>query len=592
MIDEVEVDDGDIEISPSEFATFKPTRRQSSMEMYNYDHSIHHSIKQKRLSMSFLATPIFKRMETSAQHIYEHFLIIGCPMSSDCSDEHPKPQILFCYPSAPLIFSPQEFKTIVHFCFPSEFKPIGEQDKKRLFMTQFIFRLTEASKGNAVYGVCTHVSAAACNKSFFYDERSKQYPFCFCFLTTNPMFSVIFQYETFLAMWTCQNIKFVPHPDAFLKYTPPTEEETPTLLPNLVFAAGSQRAQSIRIPRAFLQELAWFHSLQANKDSKQDVTVSSHLHLVLPKLDSYEAYIQAPSLDSLFSALSLKNIVKLYSELLLEVQTVFVSANIHKLTLSVIAAVTLLAPFNINGTLMPLLPRDSHFMALLESPVPYIAGLLVDEHEFIAPQGVCVVDLDHDLIIEQEAMPELPKFAALKHKLKTILKEHEQSITVPQKTVKTGVLKKTTKVNEKYINFLRSVSDFAKPRVMVDQIPQKYIFTAEVVNQIMDCFMKSIAPTVEALIKPCFVTETTDINNPVTVFNKELFLDSVPENARPFYSLFATTTMFQDFCDTKTDATAQEIVDETQHRFSIGRRRRTTTRHAFESNNSSTAPLE
>ena len=73
----------------------------------------------------------------------------------------------------------------------------------------------------------------------------------------------------------------------------------------------------------------------------------------------------------------MRNIVELYTNLLLEVQTVFVSSNLHALTLSILAIVTLLEPFAPNGTVMPVLPRDPQFSTFLESPVPYIVGKLI-----------------------------------------------------------------------------------------------------------------------------------------------------------------------------------------------------------------------
>lgn len=545
------------------------TRRMTNLDVYNsYDHSIHRSITQKRLSMSFLAAPVLKE-DPGKKYIYDHFLILGCPVANDlenyenCTRESPTPQLLFVYPSAPLIFSPQEFKTLVRFCFPTGLAP-GCKTNHSIFRNQFVFRLTEDSDGAVVYGICTHINVTPFHKLFFADEFSKQYEFCFCFLTKIPMFSVLFQYSIFLGLWTYQNLKYVAHPDAFIHFTPPTESDTTTILPGLQFAAGSQRAKSFRIPRPFLQELAWFHSLRSLKGVEQRINISLKLHLTIPRILNNERYILYPCLDSLFSFLSVRNIVELYTNLLLEVQTVFVSSNLHALTLSILAIVTLLEPFAPNGTVMPVLPRDPQFSTFLESPVPYIVGKLIKpDEEFIAPAHICVVDLDNDQVIVQDPIPDLPCQEELKKSLRTIISQYEAKITVPQKIVKLGVLKKGTKLNEKYINFIRTIGDFNCPRAIINMEYQKYVFTPEVCDKIIAAFAESVAPTVESLIKPCFVTETTDIDHPVTVFNKELFIDSVPPKAHTFYAAFTTTTIFQEFVDAQTDRAAQEIANET-----------------------------
>lgn len=567
---DIDLGEQDIEIDPSDYKV--TLRRQSSFDSYNsdnYDHSIHHSIHQKRLSMSFLSCPIYKTQSIEGKSTYNHFLILGCPPEkdygefTDFDESSPTPEILFIYPSAPLIFTSQEFSTLTHFCFPKGLKKVRDPNNKRVFIDQFSFRLTASAYGDTVYGICTHINVAPFERIFFADEKSNQYVFCFCFLTTNPLFSSIFQYSTFLALWICFNFKYVPHPGAYEKFTPPTLEMTKVVLPGLDFAAGSQRSKSMRIPRSFLQELAWFYTLQPISESPQHLTLSSKLHLVIPKLLPYENYILYPCLDSLFSCLSNENVVTLYTNLLLEEQTVFVSSNIHILTLSIIAAVTLLAPFSHNGTIMPVIPSDPQFSALLDSPVPYVCGKLIDrDEEFVAPAHVCVVDLDHDQVYEQHKIPELPNSQELKQNIKNILKEHEEQILVPQQIVKLGVLKKQTKVNEKYIEFLKTISDYVCPRAIINLKYQKYVFSLDVSNKIIDCFKNAVAPTVESLIKPCFVTETTDISNPVTIFNKELFLLSVPETDRPFFTAFINTTMFQDFCDSEADFKSQEIADE------------------------------
>jgi hypothetical protein len=55
-----------------------------------------------------------------------------------------------------------------------------------------------------------------------------------------------------------------------------------------------------------------------------------------------------------------------------------------------------------------------------------------------------------------------------------------------------------------------------------------------------------------------FVTDRTDEQHPVTVFNKELFFASLSPQMSPFYFAFSQTTMFQEFIDKKMDEKSRD----------------------------------
>ncbi|OHT03919.1 hypothetical protein TRFO_28696 [Tritrichomonas foetus] len=600
--------------------------RAGLSESQSFDHSIHRSIHQKRLSQTF-GNQFFEQIIAHESHTYDQFLIVGLPLTSDLPESQkqnsqnlnsprsnppnssPKnsninnsgsdsdlnsinevknsydnynstdstsnsasnsnssstsqsssspstsgsqeatPKILMIYPSAPPLLKSQEYDQVVKFCFPNGFKKATPSPSN--IISQFVFRLTASSKGTAVYGVCTHFNCLKLPQMFFIDNNSKKYLFCFCFLTTNPMLAPHFQYLSFLVLWISQDVRYIPHPDPSISFDTPTEEET-ELLPGLVWAAGAQRMPSLRIPRAFLTELNFYHRITTTSMSKQDFAIANNLRLVLPATDLPDHYILYSGLSYLFSSLSIKNIIKAYSLMLHEAHILFISSDLMKLTLSVLSAVQLLLPFTPNGTVMPVIPRDSNFMTLLESPVPFIAGLVVDG-ECSIPEGIAIIDLDKDTIIDKDNMPNIPHDNELASKIKGIMDENSSSINVPVKYTKIGILKKEQQLNQDYINFIRNISDFACPKVVININPPKYVLTEHVIDKIVSLFQRQIAPTVESLMWPCFVSETTDINNPVTVFNKDLFMDSVEPCAKKFYSLFTTTTIFQQFCDRKTD---------------------------------------
>jgi hypothetical protein len=88
---------------------------------------------------------------------------------------------------------------------------------------------------------------------------------------------------------------------------------------------------------------------------------------------------------------------------------------------------------------------------------------------------------------------------------------------------------------------------------------RKYVFGAAIAEQIVQLFAHHVLPALAPLVQPCTITDTTDIAHPVSVFNRDLFLASVPARDRPFYEVFAATMVFQAFADSATDETEREV---------------------------------
>jgi hypothetical protein len=88
---------------------------------------------------------------------------------------------------------------------------------------------------------------------------------------------------------------------------------------------------------------------------------------------------------------------------------------------------------------------------------------------------------------------------------------------------------------------------------------RKYIFKPPLVGEIVELFRRHFAPKLGELIQPCFITDTTDIEHPVTVFNRELFLATVPAADAAFYDAFLGTTAFHEFSDGRMEEKTQTL---------------------------------
>lgn len=505
------------------------------------DPRLEQSIERKRRWT--LSAPSKFDEDFEPTHLFEHFMILGIPPDADLKKEV-KPRILFLFPSAPLVFSEDDFNQTVDFCFPNGIEPHGRKYKrKNIFISEFVFRLDSKS----IYGVCCHFVINPSRIPFFASEETIQYPYCFCILTRDPILSVHFQYLTYMALLYCRvlnpegerNVKFHETPEGLtLSYL---EEEK-----------GTARWPGTRYPDVLHTELEFFFSMKRSEDRDIKYVLSEDIRLVIPPFNSEIVTIALPTLDVLFSCLSVTNITKLFVALLLEHHTIFKSKDLHLLTLSVLAARALLSPFKIGASLLPIVPNTSRHLPLLEAPFPYIYGITSTSSmpSISLPHNICIVDLDKGTLDDHMLDVELPGQALFIRTIENFLKQDKQYIVAPPPYIKT----KDKKVpNQEFIDFLDRVHFYMRPPRYLRCIKPKYVFIPPLVENLLNTFSHHIANKLEGRISPCFVTDSTDCEHPVTIFNKDLFLASVPKDEEAFYQEFTGTQIFTQFCEGKTD---------------------------------------
>ena len=508
------------------------------------DPRIEMSIERKRNYTSSVGFQFDQ--EIGPRELFEHFLVVGIPPDIKEGDTI-EPQILFIYPSTPLLFPEDDFNQTINFCFPNGIRPHKlEYKRSNIFLSEFAFRLAGAS--TSIYGICVHFIANPRRIPFFASEETLKYPFCFCILTKTPLLSVHFQYLTYMTLLYCR----ILDPSGKRKEQFPDAEEG-TTLSNLEQEHGTARWPNTRYPDVLHDELAYFRSLRALNDRDSKKTLADGMILVIPPIQSDIKSLGMPTMDVLFSCLSVEDIVKLFTALLLEHHTIFRSKHIHLITMSVLAARTLLSPFKIGATLLPIVPNNPTFLQLLESPVPYICGIIStsSSSSISLPDNICIIDLDKGTLADPMLNVTLPRAKDLIHHLNAAIKQYKQAIVVPPLNLPAKNSKSSR--NPKYVEFFDSVHYYMRPSQYTRRIKQKYVFVPPLVEDIMRLFSGHIAPKLEKMIKPCFVTDSTDLTNPVTVFNLDLFLASVKSDEEEFYREFCSTTIFQQFCDGKTD---------------------------------------
>ena len=477
--------------------------------------------------------------------IADQFLIYG----PDPKGKKLEPCLLSCFPGNSLCISSNELSQIQDFCFPQGFEPFLQLSPRGpIISNEFVFILNSTS--SLIYGCVVQITSNRETPPFFVGPSCHNFPFALCILTRCPYLSTHFHFLTYAALALSGQISSIQHQQSkrtlFLSNSLPIHPELSKfgLIENsLSFAV----LPGLRPPQFFLEDLHFYFSLPTHLIDQSDtlisnpIKLSSNINLIIP-YDTYDSQTLAYcSMHTLFSCLTIPTIVKVFNALLLEYRVVFKSNNLHFLTLSVIAAISLLGKIGPLVQVTPLIPNQGDYHMLLQAPTPYIVGSLSDDGS-----ADVIVNLTNNKIIKKNKIPKLPNEKALIHALNTIISDSKSKIKVPSKK------------SSSYQEFMKNLSPLLFPQIFLSLIDVKYILPSAVIDSILNLFEQHITPFLQQKMSECFVTDTTDDVNPITVFNKDLFLTQIPSKEHEFYDVFINTQIFNDFCNSLTDNFALE----------------------------------
>ena len=298
--------------------------------------------------------------------MYEAFFILGSTLDSE------KPEILFeqCLEST---VSGSAKRVLGEFCFPlgMESKKLGRGQVKNWIMNQgrvcrdsnfYIFTLKYEDNGDwaeftdipngdkeLLYCVCLQVDDLVGDSETFWVV-----PRCYCFISFIPVFELHFE-----VLKQIVEIKRSSRLQVVKNYT--------RGIPKQVFLA-KEEANTDQL--SLLEEYA-------NCDCVYPgyfITINSPLSNI-----HYQCELDLSVIDigwlcpSLFSAVSLEDLVFLMSALAQEKSIIFVSHNLGLMTSCVLGLQALLRPLKWPHVLIPVIPNS--LRDLVEAPVPLLAGL-------------------------------------------------------------------------------------------------------------------------------------------------------------------------------------------------------------------------
>jgi hypothetical protein len=202
-------------------------------------------------------------------------------------------------------------------------------------------------------------------------------------------------------------------------------------------------------------------------------------------------------------------------------------------------------PFVHQTTFITILPVCRPYLEILESPVPFVCGVLKSTKAVFAPQHCVVIDLDLDSICETSNLPELPDAEEIARQINNLL-TNDDTIRLPGNRPWSfaGILSKKQPETVRLHPY--------KVAWMYEGIVDQYNLTPKMIDNIIEIFGSAL--NVEKIVSHFLVTDKTDETNPITTFNKSMFLESLTEKQREFFQEFLGTMTFTHFLHDMVDA--------------------------------------
>eukprot|EP01119_Soliformovum_irregulare_P017830 TRINITY_DN5357_c0_g1_i1.p2 TRINITY_DN5357_c0_g1~~TRINITY_DN5357_c0_g1_i1.p2 ORF type:complete len:578 (-),score=183.77 TRINITY_DN5357_c0_g1_i1:70-1803(-) len=490
--------------------------------------------------------------------LFEHFLVVGLPTDtvSRARPNRPEkcqPQVLFQYP--PNEEKPLKHDFVANFCFPRGIEVVCHErtksasDQLELMFGQFSkvegtdssFIFLISGEENILYGVCVLQPELITDYSSFVAAPPTLTsrgvcdffaPRCYCFLSRFPFFSVHF--EVLYSILARNRLR------------------------RISLAVGVQDEEKkgeseIDLVKAYYQ--------------KEVPTESNGLKFNLPgELRSLE-FVCPPGdedrqmaewgLVTLFKLLSLKNIMTLFTCVMLEKSIIFFSHDVGLLSACTLSIIPLLRPYVFQGPFIPVLPEE--FLEFLESPVPYVIGATHLPEDLIREDKV-IVDIDNDTItLPTTEISKLPE----QKKLMSSLEPYHEAIA--EKVQKANPYKNMPKNHEFVIGISAAFRSYQC--WVMDEVIIRHLDGVAPSSDPGNAGKSPENSPEETSEHPASGSENAaakkfDFTDPVQVEN---LISQMPKDYRNFMSEFLKSQLFISYAEKLLDAIRKKILHRAPH---------------------------
>ena len=539
-----------------------PLHQKKKMKVSrSFDLSLSESIDEKityqRESLTLF--PVDANQDPGDAPMFEQLILLGARPMCEFIKDAPA-EILCAYPSGRIKFTKGEsdecvqgYTDIPLFCFPDGFVELGKQCE--LIIEQFVTTVGEK------YCVCTIFQVPSLFETFFCNTHSRRYPFCLCMVTSHLNLGLQFRYMSCVIGAFVGDREFVVN-----------EEVEPVVMneldiPGLVSEDGVQKMKDLNVPWRFINELCWVREIRPKEDETQTVSLGPDFPMVVPAKASLDQNVALATMDTLFSALSVEHVLKCLSLMLLGERVLFLSTSKTVLSMSMLCMRELIKPYKYIYAFRPLLPNGPVFLDLADAPHPYAYGYIKPFDGLSKEHDYAVVDLDKNHISCMEHALMIPKVQSLESRIKK-LRKSAKKLSPPTK------LRSFIQIRNS--SYGKSVLKRLSPCHIEETYwlnRRKYIFEESLVKDILANVQSYIVPDEETQLKPCFITDTTDIDRAVTIFNNNLFLYGIEDYAKQFFTEFVQTPIWMAFQTECTERNAQSVDHQMKDNIVLSRKR-------------------
>ena len=378
----------------------------------------------------------------------------------DPVESNNEPSLLCAYPSTENQVSSNELKQISKFCFPNGFCSVTNKNNNNVILDRFVFYMRLSNQ--KIYGCCVQFMVNSNSLPFFANTINRNYPFCICLLSRYPCIS---SHIRFLMKLTRILIGICKSKLDYIKITASWNVQG-FCYPSMTFDKKYMSfaiKSGMRVPSYLVKELLQYQNCSYEK-------------YVFNKL-SEQQYLLYPTIHSLFSNLSIENIVLVYTAVLLERKVLIVSKDVEKYSSVVIAMNALCYPFLKALIVIPVVPPD--YCTLLESPFPYIAG----SSKYCSNADV-IADLDNGIVLDNSNTPQILSHQKLCNKLSSLLEYEKETILIPRKKIKSFFGKE--QINFQYLKFVANLHNESYPIAKLSKLKYAILSeSADLINMVL-----------------------------------------------------------------------------------------------------------
>ena len=499
---------------------------------------------------------------------FENFLMIGVPPDAD--PNKPELKLLTVFPCYPLALSFSDLQSTINYAFPTGVvKTKQPTDGEGAIIDEFTFGLRGADE--MLYGVCIHFRIPEkTDDLLFVTENNKNFAFCYVLLTHQMDLTAHFRFLTYLVKSVIRWEKVIVDVDlpndmqpCKISFSGEYEVEAPSGMTRL---SNFFRYKKMKINKWFARDISHYMGLQ-RRDKNYLYYQSNNTQIIIPavpRVVSNAFTVGCATFDCLFSLLSVDNIIKLYTAIVLEHKVIIVSQKVSRVSNCVLAFRALLHPLKIQACFIPVFPSLPEYQELLQNPTPFIYGMPITANSNIkiTDDQICIAFVDKNEVVDKSLDVRIPDADDLKEQLKCILTSYEAEIKVPErfhKRLLQGTMPLNTEPSQAWVDFFKNIDPMMMPPHYMSQLQQNYIFTPRVVNKILNIFRNaSFIKFIIEYEEGCRVTETTDPDDPIIVFNKDMFMTITGPKHKEFFEKFLDTQMFETFIQRRIDKTKQQ----------------------------------